>query len=517
MSNFSKNKFAVVNDTLSNSRLQELLEYYEEHKANDSLLSLERNNHNALGVYGDKKGEQLLLELLPTIQDIVGVEVYPTYSYVRCYLEGAKLQRHVDRNSNEFTATISICRDSNLLDWPLELIDPNGQVRSFSLAIGDMLILKGQELLHWRKPLKGKYWMQIFLGYVSKKGKHSDFKFDKRSALGLGLIKNKNIILDSHESDYLNIAQILCTRFALKNILQSEVSNSNDLDVFLKGYQSDYFNPVTLKATLKYLGYYFEIKLLNRIEFDKVKLPILVHIPNQKVFFMVTDITDTDVYFHNHENDLVHRSKDAFFAIWKGVVLQKVSSKLKVNTNELLESSRVNLDNYKKSIEVSNEFLTEEECNQLNDYGSSYKVIIDKPLFPIKIKNQFLLPSELDIVKNIREKISNFIGIKESQIELLEYNEFNQDDFEESHFEHENKTESSLRRIKAGLILLNKASLGGQINFPEIDFQPNLSPGDLLVYDLISRNNTQETKSLIELLTIKKGTMSCIKFWIREN
>jgi hypothetical protein len=50
--------------------------------------------------------------------------------------------------------------------------------KSVSLNKGDAIIYKGCDVEHWREPFNGDYHMQVFLHYVDKHGKYSDYKGD---------------------------------------------------------------------------------------------------------------------------------------------------------------------------------------------------------------------------------------------------------------------------------------------------------------------------------------------------
>ena len=114
-------------------------------------------------------------------------------------LKGDFLIPHKDRVSCEISLTGPIfSSDGN----PSSIYISNYNVRSYNirpslaqvddrqnytkvdLNPGDVLIYKGPEYLHWRKPLEADYLYQFFMHYVNAHGNYIDYKFDKRPYMG---------------------------------------------------------------------------------------------------------------------------------------------------------------------------------------------------------------------------------------------------------------------------------------------------------------------------------------------
>jgi hypothetical protein len=126
--------------------------------------------------------ETLLDVMSPILSQAINCELYPTYSYMRIYVKGAKLERHQDRPSCEVSATLPLSYDSPSI-WPL-YIEAGNKVIGVELEPGDALIYKGIEIPHWREAFEGERQVQVFLHYVRKDGDYSEYKFDKRPHLG---------------------------------------------------------------------------------------------------------------------------------------------------------------------------------------------------------------------------------------------------------------------------------------------------------------------------------------------
>ena len=131
--------------------------------------------------------ETLLDVMTSILSQTINCELYPTYSYLRIYMKGAELERHTDRPSCEVSATLPLSYDAPTI-WPL-YIESGNKVIGVELEPGDALLYKGIEVPHWREAFEGERQVQVFLHYVKKNGKYSEFKFDKRDHLGHQSVK----------------------------------------------------------------------------------------------------------------------------------------------------------------------------------------------------------------------------------------------------------------------------------------------------------------------------------------
>jgi len=151
--------------------------------------SMSRYNHPSY-----KSAYKLILKL---IQNILKMDLLPTYYFDRFYYEGQELSRHIDRPSCEISATVQI--STNREDtWPIWFRLPDNTENSIGMKDGDMVIYKGHEIEHWREPLKSKYgWTgkffnkvkkkvddtyhhQIFFHYVNAQGAYVHHAYDRR-------------------------------------------------------------------------------------------------------------------------------------------------------------------------------------------------------------------------------------------------------------------------------------------------------------------------------------------------
>ena len=149
--------------------------------------SLARYNHPSY-----RPAHRLILKL---IENILEMDLLPTYYFDRFYYEGQELSRHSDRPSCEISATVQVSTNREGA-WPIWFQLPDNTENSVSMKDGDMVIYKGYEREHWREPLQSKYdrmnkffnkvkkkvddtyHHQIFFHYVNAQGPYVHYAYD---------------------------------------------------------------------------------------------------------------------------------------------------------------------------------------------------------------------------------------------------------------------------------------------------------------------------------------------------
>jgi len=119
------------------------------------------------------------------VENAVGAEVYPTYSYARIYYNGASMIKHTDRAASDFVVSCCISIDDTAAPWPIGFIDNNNTPVLVEQEPGDIVIYKGNEIAHWRDTYSGTEQIQCFLSYVLKNGPKAGLRYDTRPALGM--------------------------------------------------------------------------------------------------------------------------------------------------------------------------------------------------------------------------------------------------------------------------------------------------------------------------------------------
>jgi len=138
------------------------------------------NDKQVRGVFssfGDIAMETLLMKVKPKMEEILNIELLPSYSYTRLYEKGAELKKHIDRKSCEVSTTLNLGGDS----WPIFFkLEDETRV---DLEPGDMALYLGEEIMHWREKFKGTICGQVFLHYNTKS--KSNVIADGRPFIGL--------------------------------------------------------------------------------------------------------------------------------------------------------------------------------------------------------------------------------------------------------------------------------------------------------------------------------------------
>jgi hypothetical protein len=169
-SNYLLVKEQVLNTLLKNKVISP---YQQEHGINNDTQVM-----GAFSIYGDVLMDCFLLKLHKQIEKITGEKLFPTYSYARVYKNGNELKIHKDRDECKFSTTLNLGGDS----WPIYM----GST-PITLNSGDMIVYKGCDIKHYRKPFTGSYCTQVFLHYVDEEFKKN--VLDGRPHIGLSRFK----------------------------------------------------------------------------------------------------------------------------------------------------------------------------------------------------------------------------------------------------------------------------------------------------------------------------------------
>ena len=197
---FKKNKYQVIKGAVSKELADFCYQYFLNKRAVAKHLFKEKyisQFTEYFGVWNDQQVpetyshyadivmETLLQKVKPIMEKESGVKLIETYSYARIYKKDDELKRHKDRYSCEISTTMYLGGD----EWSI-FLEPSGEKGKdgveVKLETGDMLMYRGCELEHWRKPFEGKNCGQVFLHYNDASGKNAEKnKFDTKPLLGL--------------------------------------------------------------------------------------------------------------------------------------------------------------------------------------------------------------------------------------------------------------------------------------------------------------------------------------------
>lgn len=180
---------------------EDLLKFFTNVLIRESVIALKKQDTqvpNALSImHHEVVFETLLERVWPTMEQIVGEELIPTYAYARLYSNGDELKPHKDRPACEVSASIQLGR-SHHYAWPIFM----GGTR-IDMAEGDAVIYKGCEIEHWRSVCdgpEGYYSGQVFLHYVKANGAYADehgCDAVTRPLVKNMFVKNRTLFMDS--------------------------------------------------------------------------------------------------------------------------------------------------------------------------------------------------------------------------------------------------------------------------------------------------------------------------------
>jgi predicted 2-oxoglutarate/Fe(II)-dependent dioxygenase YbiX len=196
---FQVQKYTHLKNVLSKEECNKLTEQLKQFVANQQT---EKDPQCPISesVHGAPIFDSLLEHLLPTFEQVSGKKLFPTYSYARLYAPGEKLEIHTDRPACEISVTLTLGFEGNV--WPIYMADHDEtktsekrigeknkefwlkNIAQISMEIGDAVLYRGQEKVHWReKYVEGQWQAQVFLHYVDVNGPHAEWKYDKRTKL----------------------------------------------------------------------------------------------------------------------------------------------------------------------------------------------------------------------------------------------------------------------------------------------------------------------------------------------
>jgi len=113
--------------------------------------------------------------ILPALEKVLGIELSPTYCYLRVYENPAILLKHTDRAECEISVSLSVWNLPEGVRWSL-YAESDGEVIETILDPGDILVYHGIDLPHWREAMAPNQQVSIsaFFHFVRKDGEFAD-------------------------------------------------------------------------------------------------------------------------------------------------------------------------------------------------------------------------------------------------------------------------------------------------------------------------------------------------------
>ena len=184
MTPFQKQGFEVVKGYIPPFFSTYLRNYFTLRAQIDPTLTGDPQAPNSHSVYGDPAFEMVMAMSTPDIEEIVGKNLIPQYTYARIYKNGSVLERHSDRPECQYSITLCLGGEYDK-HWPIWINDYSGKSHEVPLDEGDMVVYHGTALEHWRDKFEGTTQYQLFMHYVDAQGEFKDRVFDGRHNLGM--------------------------------------------------------------------------------------------------------------------------------------------------------------------------------------------------------------------------------------------------------------------------------------------------------------------------------------------
>ena len=200
---FDKNGYVHLKGFLDEQNCQELTSILKDLVKEGQTVNDEQCPKSE-AIHGTPTFDKLLEDLLPHFEKHCGKKLYPTYSYARLYKPGEELKIHSDRPACEISATLTLGWSGK--QWAIFMADQandneaepyNSQgdgefkdikaknISTIWMNVGDAVLYRGMDKLHWREKFEGDWQAQVFLHYVDANGPHAEWKYDKRGHLGI--------------------------------------------------------------------------------------------------------------------------------------------------------------------------------------------------------------------------------------------------------------------------------------------------------------------------------------------
>ena len=171
-----KNNYLYVPGFITDDEAQLLAKEFKEYCKKFNIQG-DPQAPNSHAIYNFLPFVKLLVKKISHVNELLGEEVLPTYTYARVYKNGSVLERHRDRPACEISFTINLEKDT---DWPLYFQRPDNSEAQVELTPGDAVLYLGCQADHWRNKFEGKEHVQLFLHYVRANGPRSWAFFDKK-------------------------------------------------------------------------------------------------------------------------------------------------------------------------------------------------------------------------------------------------------------------------------------------------------------------------------------------------
>jgi hypothetical protein len=111
--------------------------------------------HHRRSIYDEETARFVQQQITPLVNRITPAPVRPSHCQVSVYQPGAFLRRHKDQPQYVWNLSLVLDAEPELEEaraWPI-CVEVEGQAREVRLEIGDAVLYRGSEFMHWRDVL----------------------------------------------------------------------------------------------------------------------------------------------------------------------------------------------------------------------------------------------------------------------------------------------------------------------------------------------------------------------------
>lgn len=150
--------------------------------------------------------EALFPRIAAKVAESVGEPVAPAFSFLWLYKKGAGIHRHIDRDSAELVASLTVASAQSEA-WPIHFEPTPDRQLTLRAEPGDLVLFEGHSVYHWREPSAADWHLQAIFNFVRSSGAYSHFKIDGRAHLGLDPVQS--VVTDEVKPVQLAVPQAL--------------------------------------------------------------------------------------------------------------------------------------------------------------------------------------------------------------------------------------------------------------------------------------------------------------------
>lgn len=168
----------IIKNFLSEEEQNLLTDYARiRHRLNNLKFNFKTETVDTF-VYADPIMESLMLNKRKKIEDLINLDLLPTFTEWSLHTYGAVVSEYKQREACEYTCYCVINSDLQK-PWPIYI-----ENQSIELNNKDAILFKGFDKNYFRESFDGDFYIDVALHYVDKNGKYKQWVKDKKMNYG---------------------------------------------------------------------------------------------------------------------------------------------------------------------------------------------------------------------------------------------------------------------------------------------------------------------------------------------